>query len=68
MFSRNHLSVMFLLLLLSSCMQSRFYLDDFSDPQTGWGAESQAAFWRGYNQGRYLMEVDLPNYLIWTTS
>ncbi len=42
--------------------------DDFSDPASGWGAASHETFVRGYQQGRYLIQIDVPQWFVWTTA
>lgn len=57
------------LLLLAGCMgTSTDFTDDFSDPASGWGASSHETYVRGYQQGRYLMQIDVPHWFVWTTA
>lgn len=58
-----------LLILLAGCKGiSPFFSDDFSDPASGWGAASHEMYVRGYQQGRYLMQIDVPGWFVWATS
>lgn len=55
--------------MLSGCLRmSPAFKDDFSDPASGWGAASHETYVRGYQQGRYLFQVDVPNWFVWSTS
>jgi hypothetical protein len=57
-----------LLGLLAGCLQlSQPFEDDFSDPASGWGAASHETYVRGYQQGRYLFQIDVPGWYVWTT-
>jgi hypothetical protein len=56
------------LILLSGCLgTSQPFKDDFSDPASGWGAASHETYVRGYQQGRYLFQVDVPRWFVWAT-
>jgi hypothetical protein len=44
------------------------YFDDFSDPASGWGAASHETYVRGYQQGEYLIQIDVPEWFVWTTA
>ena len=55
--------------LLSGCLgPSQPFEDDFSDPASGWGAASHETYVRGYQQGRYLFQIDVPQWFVWATS
>jgi len=55
--------------LLSGCLgASQPFEDDFSDPASGWGAASHETYVRGYQQGRYLFQIDVPQWFVWATS
>ncbi|MCU0522015.1 MAG: hypothetical protein MUF84_15155 [Anaerolineae bacterium] len=55
--------------VLSGCLRvSPPFEDDFSDPASGWGAASHETYVRGYQQGRYLFQIDVPNWFVWSTS
>ncbi len=43
-------------------------MDDFSDPASGWGAASHETYVRGYQQGEYLIQIDVPDWFVWTTA
>lgn len=59
----------FVLVLLGGCLgMSSPFADDFSDPASGWGVASHDEYIRGYQQGRYLMQVDAPRWFVWTTA
>ena len=54
--------------LLSGCLgSSQSFGDDFSDPASGWGAASHETYVRGYQQGRYLFQIDVPQWFVWAT-
>jgi hypothetical protein len=56
------------LLLLASCVgNSAYFTDDFSDPASGWGAASTETYVRGYDSGKYLIRIDVPQWFVWTT-
>lgn len=58
-----------LLILLAGCGGvSPFFTDDFSDPASGWGAATPEEYMRGYQQGRYLMQIDVPGWFVWATA
>lgn len=55
--------------ILSGCLgASQPFTDDFSDPASGWGASSHETYVRGYQQGRYLFQIDVPRWFVWATS
>jgi hypothetical protein len=55
--------------MLSGCLRmSPAFEDDFSDPASGWGAASHETYVRGYQQGRYLFQIDVPSWYVWSTS
>lgn len=57
------------LLLLAGCVgTSAYFTDDFSDPASGWGAASHETYVRGYQQGRYLIQIDVPDWTVWATA
>ncbi len=61
--------VVLILLLFSGCIRSSAsFVDDFSDPASGWGAASHETYVRGYQQGRYLFQIDVPRWFVWITS
>ncbi|MBN1249112.1 MAG: hypothetical protein JXC32_15745 [Anaerolineae bacterium] len=58
-----------LMTLLAGCLgASQSFEDDFSDPASGWGAASHETYVRGYQQGRYLFQIDVPQWYVWATS
>ncbi len=60
--------IILLLLLLSNCASgSAPFSDDFSDPASGWGASSHETYVRGYQQGQYLIQIDVPHWFVWAT-
>ena len=71
-YSRLHLwplALVCLALLLPGCLgTSAPFEDDFSDPASGWGAASHETYVRGYQQGRYLFQIDVPQWFVWATS
>jgi hypothetical protein len=61
--------LIFALLLLTGCLGvSGPFTDDFSEPASGWGSASHETYVRGYQQGRYLIQVDVPQWFVWTTA
>lgn len=67
--ARKSLLFIGVLIVLAGCMStSAPFTDDFSDPASGWGASSHETYVRGYQQGRYLMQIDVPGWFIWTTA
>jgi hypothetical protein len=70
--SRSKLNLWFVVMLLSliaGCTgTSQPFTDDFSDPASGWGASSHETYVRGYQQGRYLFQIDVPRLLVWAMS
>lgn len=67
--ARKQLLFVGALVVLAGCMStSAPFTDDFSDPASGWGASSHETYVRGYQQGRYLMQIDEPDWFIWTTA
>jgi hypothetical protein len=68
---QNTRLVLFVLgcLILSGCLSaSGSFVDDFSDPGSGWGAASHETYVRGYQQGRYLIQIDVPRWFVWATA
>lgn len=56
-------------LALTGCLRaSGSFSDDFSDPGSGWGAASHETYVRGYQQGRYLIQIDVPRWFVWATA
>ena len=56
-------------LIVSGCSRaSGSFTDDFSDPASGWGAASHETYVRGYQQGRYLIQIDVPRWFVWATA
>ncbi len=56
------------LLIFAGCATSSgTVVDDFSDPASGWGASSHETYVRGYQQGQYLFQIDVPNWFVWVT-
>ena len=39
--------------------------DDFENSDSGWGADQQEAFDRGYEGGEYFVDLHVPNWFIW---
>jgi hypothetical protein len=64
------LIVLILLLLLLTCgcargAESLLFQDDFDNPRSGWGAEQGERFERGYEEGRYYIQLHEPNWFAW---
>ena len=57
------------LTFFSGCSSSASeFIDNFSDPASGWGAASHETYVRGYQQGEYLIQIDVPQWFVWTTA
>jgi hypothetical protein len=56
-----------LVLLIGCGGRSPSFTDDFSDPASGWGAASTETYVRGYDSGKYLIRLDVPDWFVWTT-
>jgi len=68
---RTRLTLLFVLcvaILMGCSRLSPPFEDDFSDPASGWGASSHETYVRGYQQGRYLMQIDIPDWFVWVTA
>lgn len=58
-----------LLLLLAGCRGlSETFSDDFSNPDSGWRAATRETYVRGYLQGSYVFQIDVPRWFVWATS
>lgn len=70
--SRSKIPIWFVFILVSllagCATASPPFTDDFSDPASGWGASSHETYVRGYQQGRYLFQIDVPRLLVWAVS
>ncbi|HQE92720.1 MAG TPA: hypothetical protein PLH19_08220 [Anaerolineae bacterium] len=62
------LFIMCVIVLVGCARTSSSFEDDFSDPASGWGASSHETYVRGYQQGRYLMQIDVPQWFVWATA
>ncbi|MGC9399623.1 MAG: hypothetical protein ACP5HM_10870 [Anaerolineae bacterium] len=56
-----------LMLIVGCGGRATSFSDDFSDPASGWGAASTETYVRGYDSGRYLIRLDVPNWFVWVT-
>ena len=65
---RFFLLVLWVLVLPACIGRSAPLRDDFSDPGSGWGAASHETYVRGYQQGRYLIQIDVPRWFVWATA
>ncbi len=66
---RQWLFLLLGLVVLAGCAgASGPFSDDFSNPASGWGSASTEAYVRGYDSGRYLIRIDVPNWFAWTTA
>jgi hypothetical protein len=55
--------------LLPGCRKNAVeFTDDFTDPASGWGAASHETYVRGYQKGEYLIQIDVPQWFVWTTA
>jgi hypothetical protein len=43
------------------------FVDDFSDPKSGWDVRETANGTTGYRDGRYFIRVDTPKYQLWSS-
>jgi hypothetical protein len=67
--TRWSLLVLWAIFILAGCARTAApFTDDFSDPASGWGAASHETYVRGYQQGRYLMQIDASQLLVWVAS
>ncbi|GEM_PF-272907 len=67
--TRRSLLLLLSIFVLAGCAKSAApFTDDFSDPASGWGAASHETYVRGYQQGRYLMQIDEPQWFVWAAS
>ena len=58
-----------LLLLLTACGGEQLpWADDFSDPSSGWQAESDSSAEVGYHEGVMRVFVKMPNRLAWASA
>jgi hypothetical protein len=64
--TRWSLLLLLVILILAGCARTAApFTDDFSDPASGWGAASHETYVRGYQQGRYLMQIDASQWFVW---
>ena len=42
------------------------FADDFSDPLSGWQVGQAAAFQRGYEDGRYILQIRQDHFVLWS--
>ncbi|NLF01517.1 MAG: LamG domain-containing protein [Anaerolineales bacterium] len=60
-----------LALLLSGCTGNTPlklpFSDNFDDAQSGWGVDQSEAFERGYRDGEYFIQIQSPNWFMWTS-
>jgi hypothetical protein len=62
-------TLLLVILILAGCARTAApFTDDFSDPASGWGAASHETYVRGYQQGRYLIQIDASQWLVWAAS
>jgi len=67
--TRWSLLLLLAIFVLAGCARTAApFTDDFSDPASGWGAASHETYVRGYQQGRYLMQIDAPQWFVWVAS
>jgi hypothetical protein len=61
--------VLALLLLICGCTtgddQGPLFQDDFDGPGSGWGTDQREEFERGYEEGKYFIELHEPNWFAW---
>ncbi len=63
----RYLGLLLGLVMLTGCASSpASFTDDFSDPASGWGAASTETYVRGYDSGKYLIRLDVPDWFAWT--
>ncbi len=60
-----------ILLLVCSCSRDDgagpLFQDDFGDARSGWGADERDEFERGYEKGKYFIELYEPNWFAWAS-
>lgn len=67
--TRWSLLLLLAIFILAGCARTAApFTDDFSDPASGWGAASHETYVRGYQQGRYLMQIDAAQWFVWAAS
>lgn len=55
-------------LALAGCAKTAGpFNDDFSDRESGWGAETAGTHIRVYQMDKYAIEVSVPDFLVWVT-
>ncbi len=58
-----------LVVLLSGCVGlSEPFRDDFSNSDSGWRAATRETYVRGYLQGWYVFQIDVPRWFVWATA
>lgn len=63
------LLLLLLIFTLAGCAKtSAPFADDFSDTGSGWYGSTHELYQRGYQQGRYLIQIDAPQWLVWAES
>lgn len=60
--------ILFVSALSRYTLDAKYFSDNFSDPSSGWGAKSNEWLVRGYYRDQYLMQVDVPDHLVWVAS
>jgi hypothetical protein len=67
-FFRGLCSIVLLVVLVGCSSGPAFFLDEFSDLDSGWSKASTEMFIRGYDSGKYVIRIDVPNWFVWTTA
>lgn len=62
------LSLLLIFVLAGCARTSEPFTDDFSDTGSGWYGSTHELYQRGYQQGRYLIQIDVPQWLVWADS
>jgi len=61
--------LLLMLSVLAGCARtSAPFTDDFSDPASGWGSATPETHMRSYQNGRYFIQVDVPQWFVWVAS
>lgn len=65
---RWRLPLLMVLVLLAGCFETAVpFSDDFSTRDGGWGVATPDEYLYGYQSEKYVIEVGVPNLLVWTT-
>lgn len=67
--TRWSLLLLLAIFVLAGCARTAApFTDDFSDPASGWGTATPATHYRAYENGRYFIRVDVPEWFVWVAA